>query len=270
MGKHERNHLIFSPSGLGTFRDCLRCGFLEYHTRGMDACPRPKGIFPTLPNGVDKVIKLYHDGYREKRQLPPYLVGSVNGILYPDKAKIAKLRFWKTGPTTTIEHRGSKVSIRGALDDLILTDDDQVSMFDSKSKGFVPKDDGSQYYQTQLDCYDFMLGHNGYQTTGIGYLAYVWPELMKDNDNPLEPGMGIRFGGQTFALKTSAERAKTTILAAADVILDDVLPEPSPTCEHCLYVEARNSLEEKMQEKEMLEKVEIMDAVQLVREGSQV
>lgn len=247
MGKHDRNHLIFSPSGLGTFRDCLRCGYLEYHARdAMDACPRPRGIQATLPNGIDKVVKKYHDAYRAKKILPPYLVGSVAGILYPDQKVVQGLRYWNNAIKTTIQYGEHKVTIRGALDDLILREDSHVSILDSKSKGFPTKDDGSQYYQTQLDCYDLMLSSNGYKTTGIGYLAYVWPGEMQDPTDLLCIGASLRLDARTYTLKTDADRARATILAAADVILNDALPEPSPTCEYCQYVENRNALEERI------------------------
>ena len=43
--------------------------------------PRPRGIFPSLPSGMDRVIKTYFDHYRGS--LPPELVGEVEGKLIP-------------------------------------------------------------------------------------------------------------------------------------------------------------------------------------------
>ena len=43
---------------------------------------RPRGIFPSLPSGMDRVIKTYFDHYRGS--LPPELEGEVEGKLIPD------------------------------------------------------------------------------------------------------------------------------------------------------------------------------------------
>ena len=59
----------FSPSGLNLFKECPRCFWLTHHK----IWKRPQGIFPSLPSGMDKILKVHFDKFREKGELPPEL-----------------------------------------------------------------------------------------------------------------------------------------------------------------------------------------------------
>ena len=60
---------MFSPSRLSLIKDCPRCFWLHFN-KGIK---RPEGIFPSLPNGMDKILKAHFDAFRDKEQLPPEL-----------------------------------------------------------------------------------------------------------------------------------------------------------------------------------------------------
>ena len=51
---------FLSPSQLGLFKECPRC-FWMGKVKGIG---RPRGIFPSLPGGMDNVIKPHFDRYR--------------------------------------------------------------------------------------------------------------------------------------------------------------------------------------------------------------
>jgi len=81
-----------SPTtGLNLFKECSRCFWLHYNER----VKRPRGIFPSLPGGMDLVIKKYFDEYRGS--LPPELEGKIKGVLMPDVNLMNKWRNWRTG-----------------------------------------------------------------------------------------------------------------------------------------------------------------------------
>ncbi|GAI53572.1 unnamed protein product, partial [marine sediment metagenome] len=48
----EKNKIRLSPSALNLFLQCPRCFWLEKN-KGIK---RPRGIFPSLPSGMDSVI----------------------------------------------------------------------------------------------------------------------------------------------------------------------------------------------------------------------
>ena len=215
-----------SPSKLNEFNDCPRC-FYDAYTLGIK---KPRGIFPSLPGGLDRVLKVYFDRYRGT--LPPELTDKVPGVLMADMAKINKWRNWRTGLGCTFDKEA--VSIGGALDDC-LVDGEIYIPIDNKSKGNIPKDDGSQYYQTQLDCYNLMLRENGHKIGDDAYLVYWYPaEVGPQWANKLLTSIG--FGVAVYKLASNAERGKEVLVKAAECLRSEKPPLPSSTCEHCSHI----------------------------------
>ncbi|MEM3408160.1 MAG: hypothetical protein QXT40_01430 [Candidatus Micrarchaeia archaeon] len=58
-----------SASSLGLFLECPRCFWLEKHK----VWKRPKAGFPTLPSGMDRILKEHFDRFRDRGELPPEL-----------------------------------------------------------------------------------------------------------------------------------------------------------------------------------------------------
>jgi len=59
----------FSPSSLSLLKDCPRCFWLHFN-KGIK---RPDTIFPSLPSGMDKILKAHFDSFRDRDELPPEL-----------------------------------------------------------------------------------------------------------------------------------------------------------------------------------------------------
>jgi len=66
MIKKQNNTYKLSPSALHLLDECPRCFWLTQHK----LWKRPIGIFPSLPNGMDKILKEYFDLYRDKHLIP--------------------------------------------------------------------------------------------------------------------------------------------------------------------------------------------------------
>ena len=56
-----------SPSSINLMEECPRCFWLAIH----DKWKRPQGIFPSLPSGMDGILKVHFDKFMEKGELPP-------------------------------------------------------------------------------------------------------------------------------------------------------------------------------------------------------
>ncbi len=82
-----------SPSKLNILTDCPRC-FWDQEVRGVK---RPRGPFPSLPGGIDRVVKDHCDAHRSAGTLPPPLVGRVCGNLFPDQMQLDLWRNWRKG-----------------------------------------------------------------------------------------------------------------------------------------------------------------------------
>ena len=215
-----------SPSTLNLFLECPRCFWLDK----IKFIKRPRGIFPSLPGGMDRVIKTYFDGFRAKNALPPELNGTdFQGVkLFGDQEQLEKWRRWQTG----LVYQDSDGSIlSGALDDLLVKEGHYIP-FDYKTKGSVTTEqDAVKYYQNQLNCYTLLLAENKMSTAGYGYLLYYSPKSVGENG-------AVHFELQVIRIATDQEKAREIFRKAA-ALLNGTLPPSIHTCEYCSWVKAR-------------------------------
>lgn len=208
-----------SPTtGLNLYDDCKFCFWLHYNKN----IQRPRGIFPSLPGGMDLAIKEHFDHYRG--DIPPELKGHVDGTLLRDLKLMNKWRNWRTGLRYTDESRDAELF--GAMDDC-LTQGDIFIPIDYKTRAGAPLDGHSEkYYQTQIDSYAFLLHANGYKTAGHAYLIYYFPEKAK------EDGM-VKFNIKVVKISVSTDRIKKKFEDAVD-FLKGPMPKKGG-CEYCSY-----------------------------------
>lgn len=211
-------YLQLSPSTLGIFRECPRC-FWVHIKKGHK---RPQGPFPSLPSGMDLVIKKYFDKFRGS--LPPELEGKIEGVLFSDLATLEKWRDWRKGLRVTDEK--NKVELIGSLDDC-LVEGDFFMPLDYKTRGYDLKDDSTSYYQHQLDLYTLMLNRNGYKTKNEAYLLYYFPKELKS-------GTLVEFEIVPKKMKTSIDEARR-LIADAMKLLSGPIPPHRQRCEFCLW-----------------------------------
>lgn len=219
-----------SPSTLNLFLECPRCFWLDKVRK----VKRPRGIFPSLPAGMDREIKNHFDKYRSKNLLPPELGGvQFEGVrLFQDQAKLDRWRNWKTG----LEYRDADASIlSGALDDLLVKRDQYIP-FDYKTKGSPTSEaEAVRYYQNQLDCYALLLEANGFSLEGYGYLLYYSPKAISEHGNAL-------FELQAIKVATDPRRARHTFSMALKLLRGPV-PPVNAGCEYCAWIARLTALE---------------------------
>jgi hypothetical protein len=208
-----------SPSTLNLFIECPRCFWLHIN-KGVK---RPKGIFPSLPGGMDTVIKKYFDKYRVRGLLPPEIDDRVSGKLFDDIKILEKWRDWRS-TDLCYEDETLNASLSGALDDCIV-DNGYYIPLDYKTRGYELKDDPRTYYQNQLDCYCLMLESRGYKTKGISYLIYYYPKEVR------EKGI-VEFIVEPIKIETNVKTARE-IFEKAITVLNKALPNSSSECEYC-------------------------------------
>lgn len=220
-----------SASKLNILRDCQKC-FWFHMTKKIE---RPRGIYPSLPSGMDRIIKEYFDRYRG--DMPPELRGKVPGVLWGTKEDIGKLRQWQTGMKPIIQTPHGSVSLIGAIDDLSI-DQGLYASVDGKTKGSAYKGDTERYYQVNADVYSLMLRDTGRPPSQHSYFFYVWPEGIVGNAIVSLP---MTFNFQVATITADPERAKAMICKATE-LLSTVGPEgpkAAEACEYCKFAEAR-------------------------------
>lgn len=161
--------ITLSPSSLNLFLECPRCFWLAQN-RGIH---RPSGAFPSLPGGIDSVLKKYFDKFRKKGELPPEIKGKMKGKLLADEKLLSKWRNNRIG--IRFHDDNLNAELMGALDDCLIDDDSYIPV-DYKTRGWLAKNDSHKYYQNQLNVYTLLLEKNGYKHKKFAYLLFYSPK----------------------------------------------------------------------------------------------
>lgn len=211
--------ISLSPSKLNLFLECPLCFWLSE----VKNIHRPKGVVPSLPGGMDILIKKYFDKYRALGESPPEIKEKVKGKpLGLDLLK--KWRHWKTG--LRYEDKKLNAILYGALDECFVDKDIYIPV-DYKTRGFDLIEDPRKYYQTQLDCYALFLESNGYKHASFGYLIYYIPKEIQ------EDGL-VRFTIEPIKIETDPKRARA-IFEEAVKLIRGPQPESHSECEYCAW-----------------------------------
>jgi hypothetical protein len=185
-----------SPSSLSLMEECPRCFWL-HHNKDKK---RPAGIFPSLPSGMDSILKTHFDKFMEKNQLPPELRenSECKGCkLFDDKEK---LRVWRNNlkGISWTDKEGNL--LHGAVDNLLVKGK-KIIVLDYKTRGFPLKDDTAEHYQNQLNIYNFLLRKNGYETEDYAFLLFYVPKEVAETGE-------VIFNTHLIKMKTDVDEAE--------------------------------------------------------------
>ena len=211
-----------SASTLKLFQECPRCFWLHLNRK----IERPRGPFPSLPSGIDRVLKGYFETYRKRGVLPPLIDGKLDG-----KLATSALTLGFTDPAVG----GSR--LWGKLDDCVILPDQRLAPLDHKTRASAPADVGytKKYYQFQMDVYTLLLERNGHRTSRTAHVVYYYPV-----DGALHEGFPFQVTVHTVA--TDPDRAYDVFTRGCRC-LGGPLPACGEACEFCRWAEARPSAE---------------------------
>lgn len=206
-----------SATTLKLFQECPRCFWLHVNKK----IERPRGPFPSLPSGIDRVLKTYFDGYRDQGQLPPLIRGKFEG------------RLSSTALTLGFNDASTGARLWGKLDDCVLLPDGLVCPLDHKTRASAPDGPGytEKYYKFQMDVYTLLLERNGHPTNRTAYVIYYFP-----TDGQLHDG--FPFGVAVHHITTHPEIAYQVFVAGCRC-LQGPLPESGDACGYCRWAELR-------------------------------
>ena len=212
--------ITLSPSSISLFLDCPRCFWLDK----VKSTKRPSGIFPSLPNGMDRVLKEHFDKHRAYNTPPEELHGHFKGRLFPDIGKLKEWRDNKRGLRWTDPKTG--FGLMGALDDLFVTEEGLYAPLDFKTRGFPRKEDTHEYYQHQMDIYSFLLEKNGMKPAGFAILIFYHPISVNEKHD-------VCFDPDPVRVHTNPEKGEELFQKAVACLVGE---EPKHTCEWCKWV----------------------------------
>ena len=221
MTKQKDGRIRLSPSTLNMFLDCPKCFWLE-QVKGIH---RPRGIFPSLPGGMDLLIKKYFDRYRALGKLPPELEGKMDVELFADNELLNKWRSWRSALAYEDPETGAILS--GMLDDLGVKNRQFIPL-DYKTRGFDVKEGGEAFYKNQLNCYGLLLRENNMKPAGHAFLIYYIPKEVAENG-------AVRFDIVPKKVEIDPDEALATFKKAQE-LLNGPMPEAHTECEYCAWL----------------------------------
>ena len=209
-----------SPSSLSLLKDCPRCFWLHFNKK----VKRPDTIFPSLPSGMDRVLKEHFDNFRKKGKLPPEL--KLKGIKLFNDEELLKLWQNNRKGIQWTDEQGNL--LKGAVD-ILLQKGKKLIVLDFKTRGFPVKEDTHLHYKDQLDIYNFLLRKNGYQTEDYSYLLFYHPQQVN-------PKGDVVFHKHLVKMDVSIKNAEKVFKDALKV-LEGEMPEASGECGFCKWCE---------------------------------
>lgn len=187
-----------SPSSLNLMQECPRCFWLDKH----ETWKRPSRTFPSLPSGMDKILKAHFDKFMKQGKMPPELCDNKeckNLKLFDEENLLCIWRNNFKGISWTDENGNI---LHGAVDNLLVNKkNEKLIVLDYKTRGFPLKEDTAEHYQLQLDVYNFLLKQNDYETEDFAYLLFYVPKEV------LETGEVV-FDTELVKINVSAERGE--------------------------------------------------------------
>jgi len=209
----------FSPSSLSLLKDCPRCFWLRFNEK----IKRPAGIFPSLPSGMDRILKAHFDSFRGRGKMPPELK-ELDGMakLFDDAALLTQWRDFRKGLKWKDEEGNL---LCGAIDNLLLVEGKLV-VLDYKTRGFPLNDESTDYYHDQMDLYNFLLQKNGYVAENFSYLLFYFPDRVRENGD-------VVFHSKLVKVKSGAGNAEKILKQAIEVLKE---PCPKKPCDWCKNV----------------------------------
>lgn len=209
----------FSPSSLSLLKDCPRCFWLHFNKN----IKRPDSIFPSLPSGMDKVLKEHFDYFQKEGKLPPEL--DLEGVnLFNDEELLEVWQNNRKGIQWTDENGNL---LKGAVD-ILLQKGKKLIVLDFKTRGFPVKEDTHLHYKDQLDIYNFLLRKNGYATEDYSYLLFYHPQKVHPNGD-------VDFHRHLVKMDVSIKNAEK-VFKDALAVLERKIPKAAEECGFCEWV----------------------------------
>ncbi|MEI6378224.1 MAG: PD-(D/E)XK nuclease family protein [Candidatus Falkowbacteria bacterium] len=220
-----------SRSRIDLFMNCPRCFYIDRRL-GVD---RPPGFPFNLNSAVDKLLKKEFDVHRAGKTVHP-LVKAYGLDLVPLQNK--QMDEWRENfKGVQYLHPATNFLVTGAVDDLWVDEDGLVYVVDYKATSKdeqVSLDAGWQIgYKRQMEIYQWLLRHNGYQVSDTGYFVYCNGRT----DRAAFDGQ-LEFEVTLIPYTGDDGWVESALKSAHKCLTDERIPKANPDCDYCQYIAA--------------------------------
>ncbi len=205
-----------SHTGLEILERCPRCFWL-YYKKGIR---QPEGIVSRLANRFDVVLKNYFNTFRQSNELPPMVIGKLEGKLQNPFQEKYFVRI------------NDEYGFFGKLDECLVNDFEEHIPVDFKTSSSDPREKETlSAYQSQIDSYIYIIKESELKVAGFGYLVYVYP----DHGTELHNGFPM-----VIHVAKLAGNPQNTVgkINNAIKVLEEKIPQPHTECPFCNWYEA--------------------------------
>lgn len=201
--------IALSVTSLQSVLNCPLCFWVGEHIGSSPS------IMAAIPRQIDSVVKGYMKQFIGKSDLPRWF--PVRGT------------FLDASRTLKAKDPDSGVTLKGALDALVRTNDGKYCIIDYKTG--KPPEEVPNYYQMQLDGYAYLLEKNGLRPVGGGVLLYFTPAHGDISEE--------FFPFKITAVRTEVDSSRIPpVLARAKEIMEMETPPPrEEACKMCMWLE---------------------------------
>jgi len=248
---YQRTRNLFDPasklpfkisrSRLENFIKCPRCFYMDRRL-GVE----PPGSPPyTLNSAVDTLLKKEFDDYRRKQKPHPLMTRyGVDAIPFAHPM-IDEWREVFKG--VRCPHPPTNFIVFGAVDDLWVSPGGELYVVDYKSTSSREPItlDGvyKQAYKRQMEIYQWLLRGQSLKVSDTGYFVFCNADKSRHSfDGRLEFGMEI------IPYAGNSNWVEKIIYDAYQCLCKDDLPDFSPACEHCNYLQSAGHLKKPLSE----------------------
>ncbi len=221
------DQIKLSPSTINLMLECPRCFYLQI----IKKIRRPDRPFPSLPSGMDKILKEHFDRFMEKNQLPPEIKEHCKEYKLFNNKEL--LNTWRNNfKGIQFLDKKSNILLRGAVDN-ILVKGKKLIVLDYKTRGYPLKEDTHEHYISQLDLYNFLLRKNNFQTQDYSYLLFYYPNKVTKTGE-------VIFDTKIIKIKTDPKRGEKLFKRAIEILQLEKPPKADKDCGFCKYLEKFN------------------------------
>ena len=222
-----------SRSKIDLFLQCPRCFYLDVRL----GLKRPSMPAFTLNSAVDELLKREFDILRQKGEshalMKKYGIDAVP-FSHPD---IDKWRQNFIGKEYL--HKPTNLLIFGAVDDLWVNKKGELIIVDYKAtstdKEISLDSEYKRGYKKQMEVYQWIFRKSGFKVSEVGYFIFANGDRTKPRfDGRLEFKLSI------ISHKGDISWIEPTLFEIKRCLDSDVVPNPNPNCEYCLYQKMTN------------------------------
>lgn len=221
-----------SRSKIDLYLNCPRCFYLDRKL----GVAQPPGYPFSLNAAVDKLLKKEFDIHRAVGSKHPLM--EHYGI---DAIPLAheKMDEWRDslrrGITVRID--GSNVVVTGGVDDVWVTPTGEFIIVDykatSKDAEVTLDADWQIGYKRQMEIYQWLFRHNGFNVSSTGYFVYC-----NGNTDKAAFDGKLEFDIKLLAYTGDDSWVEKTVLSAIECLKSDQMPSSGTDCDYCKYRKA--------------------------------